>query len=495
MRKRIYMYGTLLAAALMLAAPHSATAASSSFSDSRSVKEPPLVASSFAGKLTLDGQGGSVLSYMLPESVFLGLQDPAFRDLCVFDADGTPVPFSVRLPQGQKDGKDYSAPVAYFPWAPKTEGQGGAVASTPSVADIEITAAGTIVRIKGQQGAGTTGAKETLPPRRVLLDMEPFLKQMKDPLPVGLEGFSLKDLRGHSLKVQTSSDSHFFSYVTMQTSADLSQWRSLGERQALARMRQGDDLLQRDTLTLPPSMDRYLLLHFEGDAVPLSGLEAQVRFDSTQPLMRERIIPGTKAADGRSITYDIGGSFPLSSITFDMPQPEMMAVQLERRSTTNAPWRSYTRGLIYRLEKEGVTIVNDPIPVQEYTRYWRLAARDAIPFAAAPGLRAAWKPRELVFLARGKGPWTVAYGRSTPVEISSLPFDTLAAPTPAKEIAVAPPIPTSAPAASALSLSQEGVLWGVLGLAVLFLGGMAFWLTRSMRAGSGAKGDSNGGNS
>lgn len=496
MRNRRFVRAACAALLLALLAPGSSLASSrGGFSPSgtggtggAAATPPPLTRESFAGSLTLDGQAGSVLSFTLPESVYIGMRRDDFRDLCVFDAGGTPVPFTLRSLGGASRSLNVTENVPFFPWRPKA-----VEARPPAVADIEINTAGGIVRIKGQGAAPAPAG-----PVFLLLDMEKFLKALENPAGADGTRFAKDNLRSNILRLSFAKDEGFVSFVssvTMQTSADLGTWRSIGSRQLLVQAVHGGDTLARDSLALPRDVERYLLLRFEGAPATVSRIQGAARFDTTTPALRERIVAGSRSQDGRSIDYDLGGSFPLTAVGFDMPQPEMMATRLfssdlspDRRARAmraDDGFRQQGRGIIYRLEKEGVTVTGAPFPVGGTDRYWKLAAVDDIPFAAPPGLRAYWLPRELTFLARGTGPWTLAFGRAWPVEASSLPLADFGAPKPAKEIAASPAAPEQTgkqPDPVQREAYQQWVLWGVLGLAVVFLTGIALWIARTIRA-------------
>ena len=434
----------------------------------KQAQELPLTVESFGNTVTLDGQAGAVLSFTLPESVYKGLHTLRFEDICVFDAHGAPVPFQLRHIEQGAESLTLRKDVPHFIWRSE-KGDAG----TPGSMDIEINTSGGIVRIKGQ-----TGNAPRPGPIAFILDMKDFLDAVGKPADTGGSmSFAPEDIKEQTLTVSLGGDATFMTSVTLQTSEDFTQWRKAGKTQVLTRMRQGDVTLERDTLILPTKLERYLLLCLSDSEAPILAFAAKALFDKTTEETRETIIAGALSEDKRIVSYMLPGRFPVSAVGFDLPQADMMAVRLMGAHEPNRPYSELAKGFIYRLEKGGATLTGEPFPVHVSYHYWKLHAAGDIPFATAPGMRVYWKPRELLFLARGQGPWTLAYGRGTPVQATALPMLAQGDILPAREIA-ALTTPFSPPAQQ---MSREWILWSVLGLAAVFLTGVTLWLIRSMK--------------
>lgn len=473
--------GLILVLALAFAAEGAHAA---SFSERRAERRParneaktqaeevPLTVETFNHKLVLDGQAGSVLSFTLSEAVHKGLELTTFQDLCVFDADGTPVPFQLRAPQGISQRLEVEKELPYFMWQPEKP-----EAKTPGTMDIEINAKGGIVRIKGQ-----TDDLARPGPVSYLLDMQAFFDAAASPVSREGQAFTAADLRERAVRVLLGGDEPFMVSVTMKTSADLDSWVGIGKPQMLVRTRQGDVTLERDSLALPGTAKRYLLLQFADSDIPIFSFAAKAIFDKTTHEIRETIVPGALSENKRVAAYTLPGRFPVTAVGFDLPQADMMAVRLMGTDTPDKPYTQYASGFIYRLEKDGVTVTGEPFPVTRSSHYWNVVAAGDIPFAVAPGMRIYWQPRELLFLARGKGPWTLAFGRRTAVQASDLPMLGQGDVQLAREIASAPDTGTvTPPPVAKKEEGREWILWAVLILAVAFLSGVTVWLVRSMK--------------
>ena len=108
-------------------------------------------------------------------------------------------------------------------------------------------------------------------------------------------------------------------------------------------------------------------------------------------------------------------------------------------------------------------------------------------FAEPPELLIRWKMRELIFLALGKGPWTLAYGNAA----CGPPEDGLPQ-LERGDAELLPALPTGMiryEPKPRKPVEEEGrsfgvwVLWGVLILAAALLSSLAFVIVRSMKNG------------
>ncbi len=114
-----------------------------------------------------------------------------------------------------------------------------------------------------------------------------------------------------------------------------------------------------------------------------------------------------------------------------------------------------------------------------------LEAKGDIPFVAAPTMLVEWKPSELLFLARGAGPWILAFGRREIVRQPDLPLGSFNTAKPAKLIADLPVIQPAKPATALREqkpASPAGyVLWGVLGGSIILLVVITLAIARQVR--------------
>jgi hypothetical protein len=131
---------------------------------------------------------------------------------------------------------------------------------------------------------------------------------------------------------------------------------------------------------------------------------------------------------------------------------------------------------------------NSPFPISGPAPFWELGVSGERTFTVPPELVIRWKMRELVFLALGKGPWTLAYGNAAVgPPAGGLPQ------LEEGDAELLPALPTGLERYERRPGAGQGarddfrlgawVLWGVLILAVMLLSFLAFVIARSMRNG------------
>jgi hypothetical protein len=182
-----------------------------------------------------------------------------------------------------------------------------------------------------------------------------------------------------------------------------------------------------------------------------------------------------------------------------LPQTNTVAqIQLATRERAEEPWRHAGSATAYRLTREGAELASPDIRVSTNPdRYWRiLVDQKGGGFGAGEvRLELGWLPHEVLFAARGAGPFTVGYG-NTSAKPGSVPLAAVLpqgeklAPGTARVVEVTG---RAAPSASLFSdparffrgLAEDrqvkkGILWVVLLAGVLMLGWMAQRLLREM---------------
>jgi hypothetical protein len=403
----------------------------------------------FAGSLVLTGAAGGLLRFEIPEDLYRGLERPDMGDIRVFDAQGLPVPFTIRETAGSSvDPPPVELP--FFPWAEEND------VSLPSGADIVIDAEGTILNIKGRTGR---------PAASYLLDLS-RLETAPSMLAVSL---------GKEGEIYNTA-------VRIYASADLARWREFGKSQVLAWF--GEEGTGREFLELPPGENRYLLLKFDKTDLPPRNISARFAKVEAPPEAKERMISGEwYGGDKRRVRYDTGGFYPLRTIEFPLSQADSVEAVIRNRFHGEDEWRFAARINLFRFNGgNGEIITSGALETESRAPYWELEAAGEAAFSSIPGCRIRWAVYELLFLGRGQGPWTLAWGNGEYGPQGGLPEAAGAG------IEEARPLGASQYRPRAVKAPREGgwgplVLWGILLLAAAILSGLAFYIAKSMAKG------------
>jgi hypothetical protein len=403
--------------------------------------------------------------------VYQGLERPDMGDIRVFDEAGRAVPFVIR----RAPGITVTPPpeeVPFFRWEQETD------TALPGGTDIRINAEGAVLNI-------TSRGRPASAAPAYLLDLS------------GLSGTP------KSLNITLGREGEqYHTGVRIYASADLAQWREFDKRQTLAWF--GGGIAGRDSLELPPGNNRYLLLKFEKPLVdrqsaggadflrdlPPRRIAAVFEALEIPPMTREKTIAGEwRGNDRRKAAYAVGGFYPLTAIDFPLPQADSIEVILKKRFTEADEWSFAARTNLFRISGPGETRTSEALEINTSAPFWELEAAGDVAFSSLPGCTIRWAVNELVFLGRGAGPWTLAWGNgdSGPRGEGDLKLSEFTAGTGAPDIETARPLSEPAYTPRPRTTARFGgnwgqfILWAVLILAVVFLSGLAFYIARSMK--------------
>jgi hypothetical protein len=113
---------------------------------------------------------------------------------------------------------------------------------------------------------------------------------------------------------------------------------------------------------------------------------------------------------------DLGGRFPVDRLALRLPQENtIVPVRFLSKGKPEDKWVPVTRAVVYRLKQNGRELVSPEISIgMNSHRYWLLRVDPAAGGIGSGSLivRTGWTPREIVFTARGTGPFRLAYGNA-----------------------------------------------------------------------------------
>jgi hypothetical protein len=407
------------------------------------------------------GPGGAMFRVLLPRDVYVVTTQPGLDDLRVFNASGTPVPTSIRQVAPSAPAKDQWVSVPVFPLSTT------AATGLGTAAHVKIDRQGAVVEVSGNAPSG-----ETL--TSYLLDASA--------LNVALGGIALD--------WQTPADASFLGHVRVDGSDDLNRWRTLQSSAAIAQMRQGAFTISQGDIELSGARAKYLRVWWPMELRAATGVTARVRPQRRSPPVEPRWefltptpIPGSPGA----ASYDTGGRFPVERLDLEFADAtDAASVTIRSRADSSDDLRDRHNGLFYSLAESDTRLSSTPAAVaRTLDRYWTIETeRDGGWGGRPPRLKVGWYPQELLFVARGDGPYTLAYG-SGRVGRDDAPIDALLANLdgegrqPIREATLGAPYDLGGTAALAAPRSwRREVLWTVLIVAVLILGAFALRVFR-----------------
>jgi hypothetical protein len=281
--------------------------------------------------------------------------------------------------------------------------------------------------------------------------------------------------------------------VNVEASDDLRDWRTVASRAALVRLEQAGQSLAQDHVPLRGVKAKYYRITWDGTPFALKSVDAESAPKDARREEPRKVATAnaTKTKEG-DFVYDLGARLPVESIRVVFPEVNSVApFDVAVRDSKEGPWRTVTSATFYRISRGGAEIASQPLDLGvQPAREWRLhpqvkSAGDGQP----PRLEAQWRPAELVFVAKGEGPFSLAFGdkdaRATSIPVSNLIPNYERGAERKLAIATVGPVTTSPPPAPPMQLFGQSpkklALWAVLVGAVAVLAFMAYRLKGQMK--------------
>lgn len=223
-----------------------------------------------------------------------------------------------------------------------------------------------------------------------------------------------------------------FQHFRIEASDDLKFWRGVQDSATIAVLEQEGSRIEQRQVELPSIRAKYLRLTWL-DPQAISSLPRVIATSSVAPpqsqpdmIWTEAISPG-RSRDGEFV-YRLDSMLPVERIHFILPQINTLApAQLLVRGNDKQPWRRISTTVLYRLASQGGEAVPPDIDLggELITELQlKLDARAGGVGGEPLQVKIAVRPRQLVFLARGNSPFTLAWGLAG-VNTSALPLATL----------------------------------------------------------------------
>ena len=436
--------------------------------------DAPLKPTDFAYGMTLqtDGKDG-VYKVSIPLDIYKVVRHADLRDVRVFNADGEVVPHVVTRSAGSVSVKSEPIELPRFPVYASTQGKLGDL-------DLQIKrdVQGTVINLSNR--SSVAGQNKLV---GYLLDGSKVGPAVKE------------------IELQWSDGVvNYVGSVTVEASNDLATWRTLVKDAPITRMKFGDHLLDQRRVKFAPMPIIYLRI---------SAPASQENEAPLPELTRVLAIPAETSAEalrtwvtivGKPVTnkpgeyeFDLGAVAPIDRIHIELPQLNTLVLgELLARANEKEAWQLVAQATAYRITQSGRQFNSDDVQInRDGRRYWlmRIAQQGGGLGKDNPNLKVGWLADQILFLARGRGPFQLTYGAEG-VKSGEVPIATLMMGGDSKSGIQAKSIDLGKSTAlggdARLARTPElfpwkkWILWGVLGLGVMLMGWMASRLMGQM---------------
>lgn len=424
----------------------------------------------FAAHLRIEAPADAgLVQIRLPADVYRAVRRADLGDVRIFNGAGEPVPMA-RLPRRTETQEQrVERPLVAVP---------GLSANTADTVVVDKVSASGGVRIKIDAGSNTPAVAL---PSGYLLDVKGF------------------DAAIDELALIWPESTPFEAAVTVRASDDLQRWRNVARRTPVLALGEGDARIVQERIALPAVRARFLRVDWDG-APPAVSLEraALISRGAATAIAREWVeVDGARS--GTTVEYVSTGLFPVEAVRLLPPADnDVVSAVLSSRASVSARWQWRGGTVGYRLRQPDGTLEGPPTPVA-LTRdpLWRATLAANADEGSVPRLQLGWVPEEIVFVARGAGPYTLAAGHASAPGVWLAPAqvvpgygsDAAATLQAGRVLSGAQPVPPPPRTPAPWQPGSHWLLWGALLAGVGVLGAMARGLWRDMRSGADTRED------
>jgi hypothetical protein len=399
----------------------------------------------------------------LPVGVYQHAVRTDLADVRVFNAKGEVVPYALSRPSAGTVGRGPGTALPLFAL------RGDSAAAVDAVR-VTIDSPNAAVKLQTQGSAAAQGA------------ITQYI----------LDGRALKVPAAALQLSWPEAAADFSGRLRIEASDDLASWRTIAQSEPIANLHANGEQLVNNRVEFAATAAKYWRLSWIGRSAPFE-LTALIAEPADSRAEAERAIlevaGSTQGLAPGEYQFDLGARLPIERLDLRLPELNtVVAVELSSRVRPQDPWRHIDRRQFYRVATAAGELRNQPVDIAvNRDRYWLARAAGAAGAATGPiRLQAGWTPSDIVFLARGSGPFVLAYGSSSApaaeTDLSSVTaavtilHATLGAST---ELGGARRL--AAPAAE--FPWKRVLLWAVLALSVCLLAWMAYRLSKDISGG------------
>jgi hypothetical protein len=283
----------------------------------------------------------------------------------------------------------------------------------------------------------------------------------------------------------------FAGRIRVEAGDTLGSLRNVVAAAPIANLHSDAAQLIEDRIELPATRAKFWRLSWVGKppAFQLVSATAEAATDRDTAERSRLVVAGEPVRDKPGeVQFDLGARPPVDRLNLELPELNtVINAQFLSRADPASPWHLEAQGGFYRLQGTDGELRNSALSVEiTPERFWlvRIPQTKTALGNGSLRLEVQWRASQLVFLARGKPPFTLAYGSGYAIGTA---ISLVALPTSASPIAATLTAPKMLGGDSRLKTRSRdlpwktGILWAILAAAVVLLSAIALRLTRDLK--------------
>lgn len=434
----------------------------------------------------------AVVQLDLPRAVYLESRSADLRDLRLFDGAGMALPFALVDPVQPAQEKRSVAPVAVFP----VRGPSDATTRMPDGLQIRTDANGAVISVTAPHVRGPGDVLTSL-----ILDMHGAIPMAKARVAGPVNAIALT--------LPPGVDS-YNARIVLEASDDLQSWETLTESAVSWLVNSKGASVRKDRIEFAPQTVRFARLRWlEGIPVEFAAIDAERATRQPTSAQRESVVLYPRSeTSGQDLLYDAPIAVPVEALGLELQGQNVVLPALVGQyrkqvgrgsgSVTSVQLQQVVNTTFFQLTQNGQRRASSDIDIGlTHVSQWVVRPKTVV--TERPGLRLRWTPARLVFVAGGKGPYTLAFGRAgAQTQTSRVPITQVAPGFSPAELALLElakagnPVPRDGARtgaggkegrAGAVAGNRSTWLWALLVCGVAALAAMAWKLARQLKQG------------
>ena len=313
-------------------------------------------------------------------------------DIRIFNSAGHRIPFAISKQKAQEKTETYWVNLPFFPL------RGSVEQFTANNLEIRVNDDGRIIDIHYKDDKEVPGSQAV---ESYIIDLS-NVKHNIDELSFIING----------------GEGGYLKSATIEKSDNLNQWSMLVSNATLSRLNYANHTLEKNNINIPNQKTKYLRFTWRDNSEGLAIQSVRALLTSTSIERQHnwsKVTGKQSETDPNKYEFDLGGNFPVTRVNILLPdQNTLIEAAVKSRKDDKSIWSTHYNGLFYKLNMQGTVQERQPVNISTTSnRYWQLEVKteDGIG-SGMPQLQFSWVPDDIYFLARGSGPYTLAYGSS-----------------------------------------------------------------------------------